>query len=306
MINERIRSHELLKFVDKGPGRNQNVVYDHLYLKNDPVHNEMLYKIDPVTKERLPNVHTGQHDVNGVWYLYSPDNYVIDSLNDQQFDAGDIAFILSKLDHKIKVDESEDIYSSIFNRVRSTSRPFSTLRESYIWSVLLSDNEVHEFIGDSNNDLKAQVRRYCADNDLEIVNLMNVKHVRDDREMDQEYLSAIEESLNGYELSWTEKTRGNKEIMKTKTFKSMDALTAFKKSLSSHPRFSSFLGIVEPDGTSYVTEAHNQLLDVSRTGRYELYRNDEDGTLRVLDTETHKYVNADISTEEDFESWKDD
>lgn len=303
MMNERIRSHEILKV----QGRDGNVSYDHVYPKNS-VEKEQLFKLD-IDRNHVPNSHEASHDVNGVWYLYDPKGVVVDTLDDQYFDAGDIAFILDKLDARIHEDEDSNVCESIYRLTRSVGNPIKKVYESYIWKIQLSDGEIHDFMGKSNNDLKQQVKDYCRDNDLEIVSLLNVKHVRDDREMDVEYLQAIEEDLMGYELSWFEKTRGNREIIKSKTFRSYNNMLDFKNSIQNHPRFLKFAGITEPDGTSYLGEdkdPNDYLIATSRTGKYNLYRNSEDGTLRVYDTSTYKYVNRDISSEEDFASWEDD
>lgn len=302
MLNERWRSHEILKVQD----RDHTLMYDHIYPKQG-IHKDQLYKLDQ-NKVRVPNSHYADHDINGVWYLYGPDGAVVDTLDDQYFDAGDIAYILSRLDVSISSQEECNIYESIYNLTRSVGNPISEIRESYIWKVLFSDDEVRDFIGKSNNALKQQVKDYCKDNEVEVINLLNVKHVRDDREMDQEYLQSIEEDLTGYELSWYEKTRGNRSIIKSKIFRNFNNLENFKSSISRSPKFIKFASITEPDGTSYLTEdgdKNDYFIATSRTGRYNLYRNSEDGTLRVYDTKTFKYVNTDISSEEDFDAWRD-
>jgi len=296
-LRESRRSHDIIKIASQG----QEIPYNHEYL-NQAVNKERLTRMDS-ERHNVPNSHYSVLDINGVWYLYNPDGNVVDTLDRDRFDAGDIAYILQKLDGNL-VDTIED--SSIQESILSSLK---RINESYIWSVLMSDEEIHEFVGPSTDDIKSQVVKYCKDNDLEVVNLLNVKHVRNNRELDQEYLSDIEESLLDYEISWIERTKHGNTVMRTKGFRSYDSLESFKSSLVKNPKFVELVGYLDPSGNAYLEERSdksNYLIDKSSSGRYELYRDIKTGNLKVLDTVTNKYVNTDISVPEDFESWKDD
>lgn len=295
------RSKEYLS-IDTPEGK---VMYLHKKTPNEPVSKATICKVD---NNKLPveDCHHAQHDVSGVWYIYNPDGSVVDTLDDQYFDEGDIAFILYKLDRS---GTSLNFHESILSLTRGLKNPInrSAIKESYIWTVLTSDDEMHDFIGEDQEEIKKELVKFLKDNDLDLVSLLNVKHVRNSRSIDKEYLSDLEESLMEYELSWVERTRSGRTIFKSKGFKDMDSLDKYREKLKSNPKVIGLVATTDPDGTTYLEgkSVGNQLMDISDSGRYELYM-DNTGTYKVLDTETYKYVNSELSNPEDFESWKED
>lgn len=298
MLRDKHTSHELIKFNDRG----DRYLYSYEYSRRDASKGK-LYRLDLSTRTRLPNSHESELD-DGMWYVYAPSGEVIDTLDSSYFDQGDVAFILARLDvTRLKSEDDSNFIESIYDNLKKSGN----LNEMYIWSVQLSDDDVHDFQGDSEDEIRDKITQYCLDNDLTLIQLLNVKHVRKDRFIDPEQLRSIQENYSDYELSWVERTRADRNVMKTRGFASMDDLNKFRSTIEAHPRFVRFLTIMEPDGTSYIQEGKDLcLLKTSRSGRYKMYRDDRDGTLKVLDDKTHTYVNSDLSAEEDFESWEDD